>query len=109
MEWSNQQESAIKDIRRWLKDPSQHVYRLFGYAGTGKTTLAKESASNTKNVLYSADTGKAAQVMRSKGCVGASTLHSLIKSLYFVCKISLNKKRGTENPFPSQIIIKSLT
>ncbi len=55
------------------------VFRLFGYAGTGKTTLAKHIAEGVDGeVKFAAFTGKAASVMRGKGCHGASTIHSLI-------------------------------
>ncbi|TVR06679.1 MAG: ATP-binding protein [Salinarimonadaceae bacterium] len=82
MSWSPQQETAIKAVKAWLKDPSQQVFKLFGFAGTGKTTLAKELAAGVKGkVLYGAFTGKAALVLRSKGCDGASTIHSMIYKL----------------------------
>ena len=52
---------------------------MFGYAGTGKTTLAKHVAEHVDDkVLFAAFTGKAALVMRQKGCRGASTIHRLI-------------------------------
>ena len=55
------------------------VFRLFGYAGTGKTTLARHFAEHADGeVKFAAFTGKAASVMRGKGCKGASTIHSLI-------------------------------
>src|SRR5262249_42181010 len=55
------------------------IFRLFGYAGTGKTTLARHLAEDVDGkVAYAAFTGKAALVMRRKGCAGASTIHSLI-------------------------------
>lgn len=65
---------------RWLRDPSaEQIFRLFGYAGTGKTTLAKLLASACPgDVLFAAFTGKAALQLRRKGCDGASTIHSLI-------------------------------
>src|SRR5690606_24318855 len=51
----------------------------FGYAGTGKTTIAKHLAESIGgNVLFAAYTGKAAHVLRNKGCEGAATIHSLI-------------------------------
>lgn len=88
--WSPQQENGIKAVRAWLKDPfGPQVFRLFGFAGTGKTTLAKEIAQYAKGlVLYAAFTGKAALQLRKKGCGGASTLHSL---LY---KVEINQKTG---------------
>lgn len=80
MSWSPQQEIAIRDVKAWLADKNRkQVFRLFGYAGTGKTTLAKQLADTVKgDVLYAAFTGKAALQLRKKGCEGASTIHSLI-------------------------------
>jgi len=80
MDWSPQQETAIKRAVTWAKaEGGPQVHRIFGYAGTGKTTLAKEVEARMKgDVLYAAFTGKAASVMRKKGCHNASTLHSLI-------------------------------
>lgn len=80
MTWSPQQEEAITAVRGWLADKrGPQVFRLFGYAGTGKTTLAKELASKVKGkVLYATFTGKASLVLRKKGCEDASTIHSLI-------------------------------
>jgi len=78
------QEAALKAVADWLKQkPGRRgtppIFRLFGYAGTGKTTLAKHVAKDVEGrVLFAAFTGKAALVMRRKGCAGASTIHSLI-------------------------------
>jgi exodeoxyribonuclease-5 len=79
-----QQDAALSAVADWLKArPGQvgtpPLFRLFGYAGTGKTTLAKHLAEDVDGkVLYAAFTGKAALVMRRKGCEGASTIHSMI-------------------------------
>src|SRR5215831_4640342 len=75
------QDAALLAAANWLKTARGHasIFRLFGYAGTGKTTLAKHIAEGVDGkVLFAAFTGKAACVMRSKGCGGASTIHSLI-------------------------------
>jgi exodeoxyribonuclease-5 len=78
------QEAALKAVAEWLKQkPGRRgtppIFRLFGYAGTGKTTLAKHVAKDVDGrVLFAAFTGKAALVMRRKGCTGASTIHGLI-------------------------------
>jgi len=78
------QESALKAVAAWLKaKPGKHgtpqVFRLFGYAGTGKTTLARHIAEGVDGeVKFAAFTGKAALVMRNNGCDAASTIHSLI-------------------------------
>ena len=81
MEWSGQQEGAIVAVKEWLKDKENKLFYMAGYAGTGKTTLAKEVASDVSDVLYGAFTGKAASVMRRKGCRNASTIHSMIYKL----------------------------
>lgn len=80
MSWSPQQEQAIRAVEAWLGDPhGPQVFRLFGFAGSGKTTLAKHLAAGVKGpVHYACFTGKAALVLRKKGCEGASTIHSLI-------------------------------
>jgi len=80
MNWSPQQIEALDQVGRWLKTGpnGQQIFRLFGYAGSGKTTLAKYLAESAGYVLFAAYTGKAAHVLRSKGCATASTIHSLI-------------------------------
>lgn len=66
-------------VSDWLKDKGKQVFYLSGYAGTGKTTLAKEIASVVDgDVMFGAYTGKAAQVLQSKGCPNAQTIHSMI-------------------------------
>lgn len=82
IKWSPQQDAALKAVSAWLKDPDgAQVFRLFGWAGTGKSTLAQHLAGDVKTVRYAAFTGKAALVMRKRGCKGASTIHSLIYTL----------------------------
>jgi len=79
MQFSPQQDQALLSVDRWMKEGRGQVFRLFGYAGTGKTTLAKHFAEHVNGpVLYGAYTGKAAHVLRNKGCHGASTIHSMI-------------------------------
>jgi ATP-dependent exoDNAse (exonuclease V) alpha subunit len=78
------QDKALKSVADWLKakpgtNGAPQVFRLFGYAGTGKTTLARHIADEADGeVKFAAFTGKAASVMRGKGCRGASTIHGLI-------------------------------
>lgn len=80
--WSPQQDAALKAVSAWLNDATgPQVFRLFGWAGTGKTTLARHLAGDLNTVRYAAFTGKAALAMRKRGCKGASTIHSLIYSL----------------------------
>ncbi len=83
-QFSPHQDQALNAVAQWLKakpgaSGTPQVFRLFGYAGTGKTTLAKHLAEHVDGeVKFAAFTGKAASVMRRKGCRGASTIHGLI-------------------------------
>jgi len=78
MKWSNQQRQAIDSVGHWLGHGSEQIYRLFGYAGAGKTCLAKALAESCNGAtLFCAFTGKAAYVLRQKGCE-AFTIHQLI-------------------------------
>jgi exodeoxyribonuclease-5 len=82
MKWSTQQDGALRAVSQWLDAKDSQVFRLFGFAGTGKTTLARHFADELSGrVVFGAFTGKAALVMRSKGCKNASTIHSLIYTL----------------------------
>lgn len=79
MKFSPQQDDALNAVAAWLKRNDSQVFRLFGYAGTGKTTLARHFAEGVDGtVQFAAFTGKAAQVMRAKGASNAKTIHSLI-------------------------------
>lgn len=79
MQWSPDQERALKAISDWLKNPEKPWFSLGGYAGTGKTTLAKHIAEGFGGeVKFGAFTGKAASVLRKKGCPNATTIHKLI-------------------------------
>ena len=88
---SDTQARAIAAIKDWFKNRTgqQQVFRLFGFAGSGKSTITRHAiealglAPMSRNggvasgVLFAAYTGKAALVMTRKG-TPASTIHSLI-------------------------------
>jgi len=79
MEWSRQQEEALRQVEAWRKARDRPYFCLAGYAGTGKTTLARHLvASWPGQVYFAAYTGKAALVLRRKGVRDASTIHRLI-------------------------------
>lgn len=79
MNWSPMQSRALDEVARFMRDPSHQVCLFAGYAGTGKTTLAKHFVScEPGQWLFAAYTGKAAYRMRQCGCEGARTIHSLI-------------------------------
>lgn len=74
MKLSGQQSEALDAIGRW-KHSDQQVFRLFGPAGVGKTSIARYAATGA--TLFGAVCGKAAYVLRQKGCE-AFTIHQLI-------------------------------
>lgn len=80
MELNTDQLAAVDQCAALIREKSL-VTRLFGYAGTGKTTIAStivESAElDPARVIYAAPTGKAAAVLTRKGCP-AKTIHSLL-------------------------------
>lgn len=83
--WNDQQKTALKEVDKWLNEwytsrkPKKQFYYLAGYAGSGKTTLAKHFAEGVDgDVAFGAFTGKAALVMRKNGCENARTIHSML-------------------------------
>ena len=48
MEFAPQQDEALKAVSRWLKEGRSPLFRLFGYAGTGKTTLALQTIAESQ-------------------------------------------------------------
>lgn len=81
-----QQQSAADLITEWFNrhrngEPDVNpIFRLFGYAGTGKTTTIRHIIKQlglTSSVVFGAYTGKAAMVMRKHG-LPAQTIHSMI-------------------------------
>lgn len=81
MKWGPQQLVAFDKLGPWMNDhsSSDRVKKLFGFAGTGKTELAKHlAAMSNQEWLFAAFTGKAANVLRQRGCRNATTIHSLI-------------------------------
>ena len=86
MELSPTQSVAREKVWEWLNDDTfevQPIFRIFGYAGTGKTSIIRSLThreyldDGPLGIAYAAYTGKAAMVMRNKG-IPATTIHSLI-------------------------------
>lgn len=94
---SDAQMRAITAIKEWFQNRTkdQQVFRLFGYAGVGKSTVLKfaldelglephrgsrEGGGCVPGVVTATFTGKAALVLRRKG-TPARTIHSLIYSV----------------------------
>jgi ATP-dependent exoDNAse (exonuclease V) alpha subunit len=78
IELSPTQSAAVQAIRNWHNNSRAQVFRLFGYAGTGKTSVVATAVADMGlRAVYAAYTGKAAAVMRNNG-IPASTIHRLI-------------------------------
>jgi len=91
MEITAEQDNALNAVKDWMSRPEDQLFYLAGYAGTGKTTLAKYFAEGVKGtVLFAAFTGKAAHVLNKKGCP-ANTLHKLIYLPKNKCKSRLKE------------------
>ena len=84
MTLTQQQQSAVLAINRFVDDSNSSVFILKGYAGTGKTTIIKSLIplleSKRKCVTLMAPTGRAAKVLGDKTGRGASTIHHAIHS-----------------------------
>lgn len=103
-DWSPQQAVALRRVDTWLDSvhagtAASLVFRLFGYAGTGKSTLAKhvgalEAARPRGFTQFASFTGKAAVVMRRKGCENARTLHSCIYTSHDKSTSDLDRLNG---------------
>lgn len=83
-----QQAEALALIDLWYRDPSRQVFYLAGYAGTGKSTMARKVYDIVRKVKgrrprieIATYTGKAALVLKTKGWALARTIHSLIYKL----------------------------
>lgn len=87
---SPDQEEALADVIDWLDGRGEHVFKLAGLAGTGKTTLIRAIVAwcrqNEREVEVCAYTGKAAHVLRRKGIPMACTLHSLMYLPVYYCQ-----------------------
>lgn len=81
MELNAKQQAAVDMAADWYKKQNEPIFKLAGYAGTGKTTVATTIAHalepHEDRILFCAYTGKAACVMRQKGMPG-QTIHSAI-------------------------------
>jgi exodeoxyribonuclease-5 len=85
------QEAALRAIQKWYEQGSGQVFMLAGYAGTGKTTIAKELVKIVgPGILFASFTGKAAHVLMKTGKVPmAFTVHSLIYRPVDKCEAKL--------------------
>jgi exodeoxyribonuclease-5 len=74
---TTEQQSAVDSAVETINKGGQ-LYRIGGYAGTGKTTVAKSIVEQLENPCCCAFTGKAAYRLREKGLDGTMTIHRAI-------------------------------
>lgn len=92
-----EQTAGLEALEKWYEDALDGLagpFRLFGPAGTGKTTMAKAipDALGT-TARFMAYTGKAAHVLNRKGIAGAKTIHS---SIYYPVSNAETKEKLAE-------------
>ena len=82
---SDHQLIALRAVTAWYKrwragDHSKQVFKFAGYAGSGKTAMARFIVDelNLARVCAACPTGKAAHVLRRRGFPQSRTIHSLI-------------------------------
>jgi exodeoxyribonuclease-5 len=96
---SEAQKSAVQKIVKWFNDEnSPQVFRLFGFAGTGKSTLVKYFIEDLglhigSSVLAATYTGKAALVLTRHG-MPCSTIHSLIYRVREITEAEVDVQRA---------------
>lgn len=78
MKLTNSQNEALIELKGWMNDPKQHIFTLYGAAGTGKTTILKQFLDSVNvAVCPTAPTHKAVRVIESITGRKAKTFHSL--------------------------------
>lgn len=101
---SQQQGEVVQDIISWYKEPikSRPEFYLYGYAGTGKSTIVNQAIDElrahcgVKKVVTAAYTGKAVSVLKNKGISSAQTIHKL---LYFTKRDKNGEPIHVRKPF----------
>ena len=104
--FTKDQQNAIKCIINFLYNEKIKTYGLYGYAGTGKTTLIVTivkyllEKNYVKSIVLTAPTNKAVNIMKSKfrneinSLLKGLTDNNLIDELNFDAQIRLLEKNG---------------
>jgi exodeoxyribonuclease-5 len=81
---TDKQAAGLRAAKEWFlhRTHQQQVFRIFGYAGVGKSTIIRYlvdelGLTDGRDVLYCTFAGKASHVLRKKG-IPSQTIHSLI-------------------------------
>ena len=98
-------------VQRYLN--KEKITIIAGYAGTGKSTLikyiiqeikAKDNSISDSDIVYTAFTGKACQVLLKKGNKNVSTLHKLMYKSTLLPNGTFIKKLVTSIPYKIIIV-----
>lgn len=110
MELTRKQQEGLKiALDRWRQ--GEKYTAISGYAGSGKSTLIKFIIAamdlDLNEVRYVAYTGKAANVLKNKGCPGATTAHKLIYHAKLLSngKYFFTPKRVTEMEKEIKVVV----
>jgi len=76
MKLTEEQQNAVNKAVEAISEGT--LFRIGGYAGTGKTTIARYIVEAVPNAMVCAFTGKAARRLQEKGLPMAQTLHRTI-------------------------------
>lgn len=108
MELTRKQEEGLKIALDRYKHKEAYTC-IAGYAGTGKSTLVKFIISALdiapEYVTYAAYTGKAANVLKRKGCPNPQTTHRLLYNSYPRTDGSFYRKIKRPLDFPYKLIV----
>ncbi|QXN67882.1 ATP-dependent RecD-like DNA helicase [Listeria phage LPJP1] len=84
---TNKQEEVVMRAVEWWNKDIKKVFTIAGLAGTGKSTIIKFITSainlNDEQVVYSAYTGTATNVLNRKGNNNTSTIHRLMYNVVY--------------------------
>lgn len=74
---TNEQSQAVESASKAI-EKGDKLFRIGGYAGTGKTTIARHIVEKNEGAMVCAFTGKAAYRLQQKGLSIAQTIHRTI-------------------------------
>ncbi len=95
IEFTQNQKEAITGLLYFLSKSDDKIYGLFGYAGTGKTTIIVELIKNLltqkyiKSIIFTAPTNKALNVIKNK-------FASAIKEIFNFLDLEFDEKNSFE-------------
>lgn len=100
-ELNEEQANAVEQIKAFLADPSRTMFGLYGYAGTGKTTVIQRvfDRSMRLRVAMSAPTHKAVGVLSGMAEVQGLG-HFKFATIHHLCAVKPIKRRGKSKFMP---------